>query len=267
MFISQISFCLNTERQKFINTIIGRHSVLLGSRNRHIWSKRIIFTLSTYFVLSFCRWNSHVCGAPYWSRTYKSSTEVKTSRQTYPWSYGQYDWRFTSVSCHLWLNRSAYIPFHSPKRPLGQAKDSLWHQQLYKLPFVYSNKVPLKHVRTQHAQTDITNIMSLLDHTTQAGLIFLKTSVLRFLSTIFLPSTTLPPLLSIKPLPLPTSTSNMSLLPFSWRWTFWSHVNSSMLEFLLCKNPKTSLLWLIGQMSLDAVFQTKNHWKNQTHSH
>ena len=36
MFISQISFCLNTEKQKFINTIIGRHSILLGSRNYHI---------------------------------------------------------------------------------------------------------------------------------------------------------------------------------------------------------------------------------------
>ena len=52
---------------------------------------------------------------PIWSRSYKSSTEVKTSRQTYPWPYGQYDWRFTSVSCRLWLNRSAYIPFHLKK--------------------------------------------------------------------------------------------------------------------------------------------------------
>ena len=53
MIISQISFCLNTERQKFNNTVIGHHSVLLGSRNYHIWSKCIIFTLSAYFVLEF----------------------------------------------------------------------------------------------------------------------------------------------------------------------------------------------------------------------
>ena len=78
MIISQISFCLKIQKdKKFNNTIIGRHSVLLGSRNRHIWSKRITSTLSAYSVLSFCRWNSHVCGAPYWSRTYESSTEVK----------------------------------------------------------------------------------------------------------------------------------------------------------------------------------------------
>ena len=77
MIISQISFCLNTERQKFNNTVIGHHSVLLGLRNYHIWSKHIISTLSAYSVLSFCRWNSHVCGTPCWSRPYKSSTEVK----------------------------------------------------------------------------------------------------------------------------------------------------------------------------------------------
>ena len=77
MIISQISFCLKTERQKFINTIIGHHSVLLELRNYQIWSKHIISTLSAYFVLSFCRWNSHVCGTPCWSRPYKSSTEVK----------------------------------------------------------------------------------------------------------------------------------------------------------------------------------------------
>ena len=50
--ISQISFC-NTERQKFNNTVIGHHFVLLGSRNYNIWSKCIIFTLSAYFVLEF----------------------------------------------------------------------------------------------------------------------------------------------------------------------------------------------------------------------
>ena len=191
----------------------------------------------------------------------------KTSRPTYSWPYGQYDWWFTSVSCHLWLNRSAYIPFHSPKRLLERAKKLALALPALQAVFCLFKHVPLKHVRTQHAQTDIIDMTSLLDHTTLVGLIFLKSSVLRFFSTIFLPSTTLLPLLSIKPLPLPTQTSNMSLLPFSWRWTFWSHVNSSMLEFLLCKNPKTSLLWLIGQMSLDAVFQNQNHWKDQTHSH
>ena len=122
-------------KTKFNNTVIGHYSILLGSRSYHIWSKSIISMLSAYFVW-FCRWNSHVCGAPCWSRPYKSSTEVKTSRQTYPWPYGQYDWWFTSVSCHLWLNRSAYIPFHL-KRPLGQAKDSLWHHRLYsRLSFI-----------------------------------------------------------------------------------------------------------------------------------
>ena len=35
-------------------------------------------------------------------------------------------------------------------------------------------QVPLKHIRTQHAQTDIADITSLLDHTTLVGLIFLK---------------------------------------------------------------------------------------------
>ena len=40
--------------------------------------------------------------------------------------------------------------------------------------FCLFKQVPLKHVRIQHAQTDITDIMSLLDHTTQDGLIFLK---------------------------------------------------------------------------------------------
>ena len=39
-------------------------------------------------------------------------------------------------------------------------------------------QVPLKHVRTQHAQTDIIDMTSLLDHTTLVGLILLKSSVL-----------------------------------------------------------------------------------------
>ena len=153
------------------------------------------------------------------------------------------------------------------KRPLGQAKDFLWHHRPYKPSFVYSNKVPLKHVRTQHAQIDITDIMSLLDHTIQVGLIFLKSSVLRFSSTIFFPSTTLSPSLLFKSLPLPIPICNMSLLPFSWRWTFRSHEKLSMLGSLLCKYLKIPLLWSIGQMSLDAVFQNQNHWKDQTHSH
>ena len=130
----------------------------------------------------------------------------------------------------------------SQKRLLGQAKDSLWHHRLYKAVFRFFKQVPLKHVRTQHAQTDIIDIMSLLDHTTQVGLIFLKSSVLRFYSTIFLPSTTLSPLLLFKPLLLPTPICNMSLLPFSWRWTFGSHINSSMFRSLLCRNLKTPLL-------------------------
>ena len=101
-------------------------------------------------------------------------------------------------------------------------------------------QVPLKHVHTQHAQTDIIDIMSLLDHTTQVGLIFLKSSVLRFSSTIFLPSITLSPLLSIKPLPLPTPICNMSLLPFSWRRTFRSHENPPCLD-LCCANIRRPL--------------------------
>ena len=256
MIISQISFRLNTGKIKFNNTVTGRHSILLGSRNYHIWSKRIISTLRAYSVLRTCRWNYHVCGAPCWSRPYKSSTEVKTSRQTYPWPYDQYDWRFTSVSCRLWLNRSAYILFH-PQRLLDKLK-TFFGTTSFAAVFRLFKQVSLKHVRTQHAQTDIIDIMSLLDHTIQVGLIFLKSSVLRFSSTIFLPSTSLSPLLSIKPLPLPTSICNMSLLPFSWRRAFGPHVNSSMLRSLLCRNPKTPLLWSIsGQMSLDAAFQIK----------
>ena len=92
------------------------------------------------------------------------------------------------------------------------------------------NQVPLKHVRTQHTQTDIIDMTSLLDHTTLVGLIFLKSSVLWFSSTIFLPSIILSP--SLKPLPLPTSICNMSPLPFSWRRTFRSH-----------ENPPCSDLW------------------------
>ena len=38
---------------KFNNTVIGHHSILLGSRNYHIWSKCIISTLDAYSVLSF----------------------------------------------------------------------------------------------------------------------------------------------------------------------------------------------------------------------
>ena len=118
-------------------------------------------------------------------------------------------------------------------------------------------QVPLKHVRTPHAPTDIIDIMSLLDHTTQVGLIFLKSSVLQFSSTIFLPSTTLSPLLLIKPLPLPTPICNMSLLPFSWRWTFGLQVKPLHARISIVQESEDTSSLINQIISLDAVLQIK----------
>ena len=111
LMISQISFCLNNRKTKFNNIVIGHYSILLGSRNYHIWSKCIISTISAYSVLRFWRWNSHVCGTPCWSRPYRSSTEVETSRQTYSWPYG-YVIRLTIYFCFM-SSMTEQIRLHS----------------------------------------------------------------------------------------------------------------------------------------------------------
>ena len=96
-----------------------------------LWCLKQAYNLYTQCLLCLgvCRWNSHVCSAPCGSRLSRSSTEVETSRQTYPWPYGQYDWRLAIVTCRLWLGRPCYVPLHL-QISMGQAENSFRHYWL-----------------------------------------------------------------------------------------------------------------------------------------
>ena len=153
---------------KFNTTFIGHIPVLSGSKNYDVWSKRIISMLSAYSVWEFVDGTLMYAELPAgadladhqqkWKLLDKHILGLMASTiDDLLLSYVIYDWAdpamFPSISKALW---------DKPKTLFGTTG--------FAAVFCLFKQVSSKHVRIQHAQTDINDIMLLFDQMTQAGL-------------------------------------------------------------------------------------------------
>ena len=130
----------NNRKTKFNNTVTGHHSVLLGSRSCHIWSKCIISTLSAYSVFwAFVDGTLTFAALP-------AGVDLTDCQQKWKLLDKRILGLLTNTIGNLLLSHVIYdwtdpLTFPSiSKRLLGQAKDSLWNHRFYKLSFVSLNK-------------------------------------------------------------------------------------------------------------------------------
>ena len=139
MFISQISFCLNTERQSssillLVTTpsFLDRGIIISGAC---VSLRHLVLTLFWAYVDGTLTYAALPAGVDLTDRQQKwklldkrilglianTIDDLLLFHVIYDWTYPL---TFPSIS----------------KRLLGQAKDFLWHHRLYKPSFVYSNK-------------------------------------------------------------------------------------------------------------------------------
>ena len=154
------------------------------------------------------------------------------------------------------------------KRLSGQAKDFLWHHRFYKPSFVSSNK--------SHSNTFTLNMLRQISlkscHSSitqpKMGWSSFKSSMLRFSSTIFLPSTTLLPLLSFKSI-------TVANLQYATCHCYHSHGDGPLGHTRKLLHAQISAVQksedpssLINQTNvIRRGLPNQRHWKNQTHSH
>ena len=159
---------LPTTEIKFDNTFIGRIPVLLGSKNYDVWSKRIISTLSAYSVWEFVDGTLTYAALP-------AGADLADRQQ----KWKLLDKRILglmastiddSLLSHVVYDWADPVTFPSISKSLWDKLKTLFGTTGFAAIFRLFKQVSSKHVRIQHAQTDINDIMSLFDQMTQAGL-------------------------------------------------------------------------------------------------
>ena len=159
---------LPTTEIKFDSTFIGRIPVLLGLKNYDVWSKRIISTLSAYSVWEF------VDGTPTYAAL-PAGADLADRQQK---------WKLLdkcilglmastiddSLLSHVVYEWTDPLTFPSISKDLWDKLKTLFGTTGFAAIFRLFKQVSSKHVRIQHAQTDINDIISLFDQMTQAGL-------------------------------------------------------------------------------------------------
>ena len=159
---------LPTNEIKFDSTFIGRIPVLTGSKNYDVWSKRIISTLSAYSVWEFVdgtlTYASLPAGADLADRQQKWQLLDKCILGLMASTIDD------SLLTHVVYKWANPLTFPSISKALWDKLTTLFGTTGFAAVFRLFKQVSSKHIRIQHAQTDINETMSLFDQMTQAGL-------------------------------------------------------------------------------------------------
>ena len=158
---------LPTTEIKFNSTFIGRIPVLLGSKNYDVWSKRIISMLSAYSVWEFVDALTYAvlpAGADLADRQQKWKL---LDKRILGLMASMIDDSLLSHVVYEWTNP---LTFPSISKDLWDKLKTLFGTTGFAAVFHLFKQVSSKHIRIQHAQTDINDIMSLFDQMTQAML-------------------------------------------------------------------------------------------------
>ena len=159
---------LPTNEIKFDSTFIGRIPVLTGSKNYDVWSKRIISTLSAYSVWEFVdgtlTYAALPVGADLADRQQKWQLLDKCILGLMASTIDD------SLLTHVVYEWANPLTFPSISKALWDKLKTLFGTTGFAAVFRLFKQVSSKHIRIQHAQTDINETMSLFDQMTQAGL-------------------------------------------------------------------------------------------------
>ena len=167
---------LPTNEIKFDSTFIGRIPVLTGSKNYDVWSKRIISTLSAYSVWEFVDGTLTYAALP--ARADLANRQQKwklLDKRILGLMASTIDDSLLSHVVYEWTDP---LTFPSISKDLWDKLKTLFGTTGFAAVFRLFKQVSSKHIRIQHAQTDINETMSLFDQMTQAGLDLPQTSVL-----------------------------------------------------------------------------------------
>ena len=159
---------LPTNEIKFNSTFIGRIPVLTGSKNYDVWSKRIISTLSAYSVWEFVDGTLTYAALP--ARADLADRQQKwklLDKRILGLMASTIDDSLLSHVVYEWTNP---LTFPSISKDLWDKLKTLFGTTGFAAVFRLFKQVSSKHIRIQHAQTDINETMSLFDQMTQAGL-------------------------------------------------------------------------------------------------
>ena len=159
---------LPTNEIKFDSTFIGRIPVLTGSKNYDVWSKRIISTLSAYSVWEFVDGNLTYAALPAGADLADRQQKWKLlDKRILGLMASTIDDSLLSHVVYEWTDP---LTFPSISKDLWDKLKTLFGTTGFAAVFRLFKQVSSKHIRIQHAQTDINEIMSLFDQMTQAGL-------------------------------------------------------------------------------------------------
>ena len=159
---------LPTNEIKFDFTFIGRIPVLTGSKNYDVWSKRIISTLSAYSVWEFVDGTLTYVALPAGADLADRQQKWKLlDKRILGLMASTIDDSLLSHVVYEWTDP---LTFPSISKDLWDKLKTLFGTTGFAAIFCLFKQVSSKHIRIQHAQTDINETMSLFDQMTQAGL-------------------------------------------------------------------------------------------------